>query len=166
NDGRPTKIEGNALHPDSNGGTDRYAQASILDLYDPDRALRFVQSGNTVKRESALDFLGELSKKGRADGGLGWCFLLERSSSPSRARLQKLVSDRFPKARWFIYEPVDFDIHRQAASVAFGSAVTPYWKLDEAKVIVSLDCDFIGGEQDAYVNIRRFTRGRKIEKPI
>ena len=44
NDGRPTKIEGNALHPDSNGGTDRYAQASILNLYDPDRAQRFANA--------------------------------------------------------------------------------------------------------------------------
>ena len=29
-DGRPIKIEGNALYPGNNGGTDRYAQASIL----------------------------------------------------------------------------------------------------------------------------------------
>src|SRR5260370_31085420 len=43
NDGRPTKIEGNSLHPDSNGGTDRYAQASILNLYDRDRTARFME---------------------------------------------------------------------------------------------------------------------------
>ena len=40
-EGRPVKIEGNALFPGGNGGTDRYAQASILDLYDPDRARHF-----------------------------------------------------------------------------------------------------------------------------
>src|SRR5437667_3750608 len=68
NDGRPTKIEGNALHPDSNGASDHYAQASILNVYDPDRAMRFVRNGNIVKREAALDFLGELSKKSQADG--------------------------------------------------------------------------------------------------
>src|SRR5947209_6750528 len=165
NDGRPTKIEGNALHPDSNGATDRYAQASILNVYDPDRAMRFVKNGNLVKREAALDFLGDLSKKAQADGGQGLCFLLGRSSSPSRARLQKLIRDKFPKARWFIHEPVDFDIHRQAASVAFGKPVRPYYRLDDAKVIVSLDCDFIGGEEDAYIHIRRFVKGRKIGKP-
>ncbi len=44
-EGRPIKIEGNALFPGGNGGTDRYAQASILDLYDPDRARHFKHDG-------------------------------------------------------------------------------------------------------------------------
>ena len=39
-DGRPVKIEGNPLHPYSNGGTDAFAQASLLDLYDPNRSKR------------------------------------------------------------------------------------------------------------------------------
>src|SRR5437764_924606 len=83
-----------------------------------------------VEREAALDFLAGLSKKAQSDGGQGLSFLLERSSSPSRARLQKLISEKFPKAGWFTYEPVDFEVHRQAASVAFGKSVTPYLKID------------------------------------
>src|SRR5438552_2864355 len=59
-DGRPIKVEGNAQHPDSNGGTDRYAQASILNLYDPDRAMRFVNGGNVTTPEKAFGFLDEL----------------------------------------------------------------------------------------------------------
>ena len=55
-EGRPIKIEGNALFPGGNGGTDRYAQASILDLYDPDRARHFKHDGKVVSREEALRF--------------------------------------------------------------------------------------------------------------
>lgn len=163
-DGRPTKLEGNPDHPDSNGGTDRYTQASILNLYDPDRATRFAKNGTTVTRDAALDYLAELSKEALFNSGQAMCFLCEHSNSPSRARLKKLINQKLPAAHWFEYEPVDFDIHRQAATLAFGAAVAPYFKIDEAKVIVALDSDFIGGEEDLHVNIRRFAKGRKTEK--
>ena len=164
-DGRPTKIEGNPEHPDSNGGTDTFAQASILNLYDADRAHRFTKAGNEVSREVALDALTETAGKFATAGGEGLAFLMERSSSPSRERLQKIISAKFPKARWFIYEPVDFDVHRQAASVATGKSVRPYFKLDQAKIVLSLDCDFIGAEDDTYRYCRGFAKGRKVSKP-
>ena len=62
-EGRPVKIEGNDKFPGGHRGTDRYAQASILNLYDPDRATRFVKNGQTVTRTEALDFLEELARK-------------------------------------------------------------------------------------------------------
>jgi molybdopterin-containing oxidoreductase family iron-sulfur binding subunit len=165
NDGRPTKIEGNAQHPDSNGSTDRFAQASILNLYDPDRATRFAKGGNLVSAAAAMDFLDTLSKKAAANGGQGLAFLLEQNNSPSRVRLLKQLAARLPRARWATYEAIDLDIHRRAAKKAFGQSLKPWHRFDAAKVIVSLDCDFIGSEEDAHNNIRRFAEGRHIENP-
>ena len=142
-EGRPVKVEGNPNHPDTNGGTDRWTQASILNLYDPDRARRFTHGGNNVSPQAVNDFLAELSRNAQAAGGQGLAFLLERNTSPSRARLQKLISQKFPRAKWYAHEPIDTDVHRRAASQAFSAAVKPYYHFNQAKVIVSLDCDFI-----------------------
>jgi molybdopterin-containing oxidoreductase family iron-sulfur binding subunit len=161
NEGRPTKIEGNPDHPDSNGGTDHLTQASVLSLYDPDRAMRCARNGSGESRQAALDSLTALSKN-LGDGG-GVAFLLEQSSSPSRARLQQAISKKFPNARWHVYEPIDLDLPRQAASLAYGAPVEPFFKLDEARVILSLDCDFIGSEENAANHIRRFAKGRHLD---
>jgi molybdopterin-containing oxidoreductase family iron-sulfur binding subunit len=161
-DGRPVKVEGNSQHPDSNGGTDPFAQASVLGLYDPDRAIRFTQAGNTVRREVALDALVSLSGQLAAKQGAGLAVLAGHSSSSSRARLQKALSARFPQARWYSYESVSFDLPAQAARLATGKAVTPYYKLDAAEVVVSLDCDFLGREEDSARFNRAFAKGRKV----
>lgn len=178
-EGRPIKIEGNALHPDSNGATDVHAQASILNLYDPDRATRFVHKGLAVRREAALDALTQLAilhgaayrqldglqaTAGQREQGQGLAFLLEHSPSPTRARLVEALRQKLPKIRWFAYEPVDFDIHRRAASLAFSQPVAPRFQLEAARVLVSLDCDFIGTEADAWRHIRGFARGRRLAK--
>jgi molybdopterin-containing oxidoreductase family iron-sulfur binding subunit len=163
-EGRPIKIEGNSLFPGSNGGTDRYAQASILDLYDPDRARYFKKDGKIVSREDALKFLDELSQKFSANQGEGLTFLAESSTSPSRARLQKIIAQKFPKSQWFTYDAIDSGIHQRAATRAFGQPVKPAFHFDKAKVILSLDCDFLGGEDGAHEHIRKFAAGRKAEQ--
>ncbi len=160
-EGRPIKIEGNALYPGGNGGTDRYAQASILNLYDPDRARHFKQDGKIVSRDEALKFLDDLSAKFSANQGEGLAFLVESSTSPSRARLQKIIAQKFPKSKWFTYDAIDTGIHQRAATQAFGQSVKPVFNFDKAKVILSLDCDFLGGEDDAHNHIRKFAAGRK-----
>jgi molybdopterin-containing oxidoreductase family iron-sulfur binding subunit len=163
-EGRPVKIEGNALFPGGNGGTDRYAQASILDLYDPDRARHFKHDGKVVSRAEALKFLDELSQKFSANQGEGLAFLAESSTSPSRARLQKIIAQKFPKSQWFTYDAIDSGIHQRAATQAFGQPVKPVFHFDKAKVILSLDCDFLGGEDGAHEHIRKFAAGRKAEQ--
>ncbi len=165
NDGRPTKIEGNPNHPGSNGGTDAFTQAAILNLYDPDRAMRFTNSGVEKSSAETFDALAQLSKKFQGNAGEGLSFLLEQSSSPSRERLQKIISEKFPKARWFIYEAIDLSVASKAAAIAFGQPVAPEYKLENARRILSLDCDFLGAEEDSHRSIRGYAKGRKLETP-
>jgi MoCo/4Fe-4S cofactor protein with predicted Tat translocation signal len=160
-DGRPTKIEGNPLHPDSHGATDIFAQSSILDLYDPDRAKVFRNGAvsDAAAFEKAID---ELLKK--AGDGSGLAFLLESDSSPTRERLRLEIEKKFPKVTWAVYEPLSLELAEQAAAAAFGGGVTAIPQIDKAEVILSLDSDFLGPEGDVPTT-RAFTSRRKVEGP-
>src|SRR4028118_406591 len=81
-DGRPIKVDGNPLHPASGGATDAFAQASILDLYDPARSKRFVREGKMTTREEFEKYLAEIRPQLGADGGSGLAFLVEEALSP------------------------------------------------------------------------------------
>src|ERR1043165_2519885 len=105
-EGRPIKIEGNAEHPDSNGGTNLWAQASILNLYDVDRAKRFTRAGNSIDPQTAFHYLTQLANQWAQNGGEGVAFLSEPCNSPSRDRVKGLLAQRYPKARWFVHDTV------------------------------------------------------------
>jgi molybdopterin-containing oxidoreductase family iron-sulfur binding subunit len=174
-EGRPTKIEGNARHPlnqalardgePAHGGSDLWTQASLLDLYDPDRARRFTEKGRTVAREQALDALAQIAARARANQGRGLAFLSEPDRSPTRERLEKIIRQTLPKARWFVHDPVRPGVSAEAAALAFGRPLRPVWHLARAKRIVALDCDFVGGEEDAWWHIQGFARGRRLDPP-
>ncbi len=160
-DGRPVKVEGNDRHPDSNGGTDAYVQASILDLYDPDRSRRFLKGGNDVTRVAAIDALTQLSQQSAAKQGAGLAFLTTQGRSPSFDRLVAAARTKLPQAKWFQYESVDFDIHRRGASAALGKNVDPCYRVENAQVILSLDCDLFGREEESARYNRGFAKGRR-----
>lgn len=164
-EGRPVKVEGNPLFPGGNGGTDRFAQASILNLYDPDRATRFAKDGATVSAGEALDQLSLMANELAVNQGAGLALLGERTNSVSRRRLHQEISKKLPQAKWYLYDAIDAEIQQRAATKAFGKSVKPLFRYDVADTILALDCDFIGGEEDAYNSIRQFTGKRKIEKP-
>ena len=140
---RPTKIEGNGQHPASQGGTDVYAQASILDMYDPDRSQNVMYMGD-ISTWSALSasLQGPLNAQ-KAVNGAGIRILSRSFSSPTLADQMQQVLKLFPEAKWHFYEPVNRDNVYAGAQMAFGQPVETTYNLDAADVIVSLDADFL-----------------------
>jgi len=159
-DGRPTKLEANTLVPGT-VGTDAQVQAAILNLYDPDRAIRHTANGSDVEAAKALDALAGLSKKFAGNSGEGLFILAERSSSPTRDRLQRTIAEKFGRSRWVNYEPVDFAGSRQAGALAYGAGVKPVVRLEAAKRILSLDADLFGAEQGSSGLTRGFSKNRQ-----
>jgi MoCo/4Fe-4S cofactor protein with predicted Tat translocation signal len=140
---RPIKLEGNPEHPMSKGKSDAFTQASLLDLYDPDR------SQHPRFRGEASDFgtFQETFSKAVADTktGEGVVFLSETITSPTLAAQWKQVSAKYPAAKLVQYEPVSGDAGRAASKAAFGDYYDTQYKLEDADVILSLDADFLGG---------------------
>jgi len=140
---RPTKVEGNPQHPASLGGTDVYAQASILDLYDPDRAQNITYLGDTRSWNAFMEAVrGPMSvQKSMAGGGVR--ILTQAVSSPTLAAQIHDYLEANPQAKWHVYEPINRDNVYEGAKLAFGEVVETRYDLSKADVIVSLDADFL-----------------------
>src|SRR4029077_7109300 len=110
-EGRPTKLEGNPLVPSSNGGTDLFAQASVLDLFDPERARAFVLDGKQAAVEQFDAYIANVAKELEASKGAGCGILMEEQASPTRDRFLRTLKGRFPQIAFYTYNPLGFEEH-------------------------------------------------------
>ncbi|MGA2334864.1 MAG: TAT-variant-translocated molybdopterin oxidoreductase [Terriglobales bacterium] len=140
---RPTKIEGNPQRPASGGGTDIYAQASLLDLYDPDRAQNITYLGDIRSFNEFLEAVRGPINVQKSIAGSGVRILTQTVSSPTLAAQIHDYLAANPQAKWHVYEPINRDNVYEGAELAFGEAVETRYDLSKADVIVSLDADFL-----------------------
>jgi len=141
--GRPTKIEGNDQHPASLGGTDIFAQASLLTMYDPDRSQTVTSMGDVRSWQGFLSAIrGPLTAQ-KGLQGAGIRILTTTVTSPTLADQLRNFLKIYPQAKWHVYEPCNRDNVREGAKLAFGQPVETRYDFSKADVIVSLDADFL-----------------------
>ena len=159
--GRPTKIEGNDLHPASMGGTDIFAQASLLGLYDPDRSQTVTSMGDVRSWQGFLGAIrGPLNAQKTLQGS-GIRILTTTITSPTLAGQLRDFLKVYPQAKWHVYEPVNRDNAFEGAKMAFGQPVETHYDFTKADVIVSLDADFLYGGFPGNVKYIRDFAGRR-----
>src|SRR5579864_6234860 len=141
--GRPTKIEGNPDHPASLGATDAFAQASVLELYDPDRSQTLTYLGDIRPWSGFLGAAREALASQTTTGGAGLRFLTGSTTSPTLADQFRSVLKQFPAAKWHRYEPAGRQAALAGARQAFGEPAHSYYRIDKADVILALDADFL-----------------------
>ncbi|HBF22603.1 MAG TPA: molybdopterin oxidoreductase [Planctomycetes bacterium] len=167
-DGRPIKVEGNSEHPESLGATDSFAQASVLELYDPDRSRApFRQSGGQKEPsswESFSSWVRPILEEAKKDGGKGLAILAEPTSSPSIGIMKGQVAEMLPSAVWVEYDPTGR--HEEAMGLESCGILggRPVSQFDKASVILCLDDDPLADHPAALRHAREFASGRKPEK--
>jgi Fe-S-cluster-containing dehydrogenase component/anaerobic selenocysteine-containing dehydrogenase len=160
NMGRPTKVEGNPAHPSSLGATDVFAQASILQLWDPERSRTIRERGAIASRDALEAALRDALAAAAAKHGAGLRFLTGYVSSPTmRAQIAALIQ-RYPEARWHRWEPLHRDNTYEGARRAFGRALEPLPRFANADVVVALDADFLGAVPGHLRHAREFAARR------
>src|SRR5271163_4845542 len=161
-EGRPTKIEGNPDHPASLGGTNAFAQASILDLYDPDRAQITRNIGDIRSWSQFVDSAQAEAATIKSTNGANFRILTGTiTSSLVLYQIQALLK-LYPQAKWHQWEPAVSDGGREGAKLAFGRYLNTVYRVEKADVILALDADFLASGPGNVRYMKEFYRRRKL----
>lgn len=161
-EGRPTKVDGNRLHPATAGGSTAFTQASILELYDQDRSKGYRNGGKETTREDFEASFLKGFREGKSGAKVG--FLLSDSTSPTRRALLADVAKAYPGIRFFSYEALEPAAARAAAKELYGPGSLPVVNLAGASRILSLDCDFLGNQPVGEDSLAEFSSTRNPDR--
>ena len=163
-EGRPTKIEGNELHPATLGASSARVQATILDLYDPDRSAAVAKSGEGSNWGEFVAASKERTKIHGADGGAGLALLLPPCASPTLSRLVAAFKRAFPQALVVIHGAVTERNALEGLVKAAGRPLLGVHRFDKARCVLAVDSDFLHADADMIRNTRGFAASRRLAK--
>lgn len=162
-DGRPIKIEGNALSAFGGGGTSAQVQASVLSLYDDGARYKHpVKNGEKVSWAKAdahiKKVLRQASEKNQK------CYLVTPTLlSPSLKALLKQLKAKYSALQVVTWDAISTEAIRQAHQTSFGNAVIPDYRFEKAELIVSFGADFLGSWIAPVVFAQRYAQTRKLD---
>ena len=168
-DGRPTKIEGNPKHTGSQGATSVWTQASVLDIYDPERTRVPVkmEGGSPVSSDmaTARTAMAKLLTDAQKNGGEGLGVVVRYITSPTTRAALRSMAQRFPKARLFVSDPLVPWNGFRAAELIGGAGARTFHHLEKCAVIFSADSDFLVTESESVRMSREWARTRRVVGP-
>lgn len=160
-EGRPIKIEGNDLSSLTEGGTSGQVQASVLDLYDTTR-LRYPMVN---KKEATFEAIDKMIADGiNASAGKPLVLLTSSYTSVSGRQIINDLLAKHPGSRHIQYDAVSCSGMIEANEASYGKRYIPSYRFDKAKVIVSLDADFLGNWISPVVFSKQYAVGRRINE--
>lgn len=139
-DGRPIKVEGNPEHPASLGAAGPIEQASVWQLYDPDRATQVQLRGGPASWNGVRRVLADQRER----GGAGLRVLMPPTSSPLLAELMARVQRACPAARFAFHSGSALGNGRAGTRLIHGHPLEVVHDFAAADVVVALDADFLG----------------------
>ncbi len=174
-DGRPIKVEGNASHPVSRGAVCAVGQASVLGLYDADRARGPRVNGHAASwatvDQAVRAGLAKAAAAGRAvrlvvPWGLG------PTEEDALGRLCAVAGGQpaggaagAPAAKLVRFDPMgQRDAIAETHRILYGAAVVPDYRLDDAELIVGVGADFLGTWLAPAILGRQYATARDVDR--
>lgn len=162
-EGRPIKVDGNPEHPVNQGKICAKGHANILNLYDPARLRQPLKN----KRKSDWktvdqNIIDEL--KFAVENNKEIAIITASIYSPAQAELLNGFVSKYPTAKIYSYDYIDNERKLNAWKKCYGTDEIPSVKFDKAKIILSLEGDFLGREGNTVENTRLFAVNRDVYK--
>ncbi len=162
-EGRPIKLDGNPDHPVSKGKICAQGQASIMDLYNPDRlknpkkklSNRFVEYNWKDADKEIIEALINAGDKEIA-------IVTNQITSPTFFKVLGDFKSKYPTMKLYSYDQSWQETRNRAWQKCYGEGLFTAIKWNEAKIIVSLDGDFLGESENKIENVRLFSEGRDV----
>jgi len=164
-EGRPIKVDGNPDHPVNAGKICSKGQANILNLYDPERLKSpLKKSGSGFNKISWQNVDKEIITALTSAGNKEIAVICHSNVSPTSVKALEDFGQKFPSAKVYFYEQFNSSIKNAFWKKPDGTGNYPLLKWNEAKLIVSLESDFLGTEGNRVETARLFAEGRDVNK--